>query len=272
MRLASIVPALVISLAAPGPAAAAPPRTPDCPGASVEGVIAAVDGNGDIRLGSGQVLRLADVRLLGDGRGAQPAASTATAGGISWLRSLAGTPVRVDAGAPDRWDRRPALVEIAGSPGVDLAELLVSEGLAVVDAGEQDALCRPALLGAEAVARRRRLGAWRDATRPIAAGDRDGLGRATGRFEVVEGRIVSVGERSSVTYLNFGRDFARDLALVVPRRTWAALRRKGLSAASLVGRRVRARGVVEARRGPVIEIGVADMLELADEDQGHARP
>ena len=39
----------------------------------------------------------------------------------------------------------------------------------------------------------------------------------------------------------------------------------GLSAAALRGRRVRVRGVLEAGRGPTIEVVAADMLEMVDE-------
>ena len=76
----------------------------------------------------------------------------------------------------------------------------------------------------------------------------------------------SVGERRERTYLNFGSDWKQDLTITIRKRTWAIMRERGLSAASLKGRRVRARGVLEEWQGVAVEITAADMLEVLGQD------
>ena len=85
-----------------------------------------------------------------------------------------------------------------------------------------------------------------------------------GRFALVEGRVRSVGERRQRTYLNFGTDRARDLTVTFPKRTWTIMRNKGLTAESLKGRSVWARGLVENWGGPALEIMASDLLEILD--------
>lgn len=207
---------------------------------------------GRIVLESGRVLRLADIRLADE---------TAA---LRRLGSLQGAEVAGSASAAaDRWGRRRARLLLAQG-GADLAGQLVGEGLAMVDPGEEDDLCRPSLLATEDEARAAGRGIWaREA--PLAAKDPEAIAERAGRFAVIEGRIVSVGERARWTYLNFGRDFARDFAVSIPRRRWDRMKREGLSASALTGRRVRVRGIVEMRRAPGMEIATADVIERLGE-------
>lgn len=206
----------------------------------------------EIALASGARIRIVDLRF--------PAALDPRA--LAWLTSLAGQAVTVAAvGEPDRWERVPARVALAGTPAIDLADLLVGEGLAVVDAGLRDELCRPGLLAVEGVARDRKRGLWERGAWPVQARDLEALAASAGRFTIVEGRVVGVGERRERTYLNFGRDWSRDFSVTIPRRTWASLKARGVTADSLTGRTVRVRGIVEVRRAPSLDIASPDMLE-----------
>lgn len=226
-------------------------------------VVASVSDTGEFRLVSGTLVRLADLRLARDGDGARR--------GLAFLRTIAGSPVLArEVGPPDRWGRAAAHLALPGTPGIDLGELLVSEGLAVVDPGGRDLLCRPELLAAEERARRARLGLWRDGAWPLATGGHEALAGASGDFAIVQGRVVSVGERRERTYLNFGRDWSRDFNVTIPRRSWESLKARGVTAASLTGRTIRVRGTVEIRRAPTLDLPVPDMLEIVDEDRGTA--
>ncbi len=223
-----------------------------------EGLIAGVSREGELRLADSRLLRLADLRL-------SPPDSEAGRRGLAWLGSLAGSPIRIrEVGPPDRWDRAAAHLELAGQPPIDIGELLVSEGLAVVDPGQRDLLCRPEMLAAENRARQDRIGHWREGAWPIRASALDTLEQAAGSFAIVEGRVVSVGERRERTYLNFGRDWARDFNVTIPRRSWDALKARGVSAASLTGSVVRVRGTLDKRRTPTLDLTVPDMLEIVD--------
>ena len=112
------------------------------------------------------------------------------------------------------------------------------------------------------------LGVWAaDGYKPASSADAARLRALAGRFALVEGRIRSIGERQQRTYLNFGSNWANDFTIIIPKRTWATLRDRGLSARFLNGRRVRGRGLIEAWRGPTMEILASDMLEVLDQDR-----
>jgi endonuclease YncB( thermonuclease family) len=239
--------------------AQSPPASP-CATATEEDRIQVVLEDGEIRLERLGAIRLADIRLIETQDTARP---------LAWLRSLSGRRVQVAAGRSDRWQRRRAVLALADEVApIDIGELLVGEGFAIVDAGEEDALCRPALLELEQRARERRLGAWRADSAPLLRGDDTRLADQIGRFAIVEGRILSVGERATRTYLNFGRAGTGALTVTLPKRTWSILRGRGLSADGLRGRRVRARGMIEMWRAPTIEIVAADVLEILDGKPG----
>jgi endonuclease YncB( thermonuclease family) len=256
--------ALVLPAAAPAQAPARQRARPDaaCERIRSEDVIRSVSPPGEVALASGRKLRLLDLRLPDDADEAPRAAAV--------LASLADRRVTVAAvGEADRWGRLTAeLALLDDAAPIDVAELLVGEGFALVDAGERDALCRPELLAVEARARQRRLGLWAtERYRPAFAGDGERLKGLVGRFGLVEGRVRSVGERRERTYLNFGPDWQSDLTVIIPKRTWAVMQGRGLSAAALRGRRVRARGIFEEWQGVAVEIAAADMLELLGQDR-----
>lgn len=246
--------ALALSLASP---ALAGERPEVCPGTTSVQRVSGISPSGDLLIEGGTTLRIADIRA--------PETGAAASRARAWLASLTGEAVEITRlDAPDRWGRVPARLVLPGAAPVDAAELLVGEGLSIVDAGTRGALCRPDLLAVEAASRAARTGLWRE-TATLAADDLAGLAARSGTFAIVEGRVVSVGVRRERTYLNFGRDFARDFSVTLPKRSWAALSATGVGEASLRGRRVRARGMLEMRRAPGMEVVAGDMLEILDE-------
>lgn len=174
-------------------------------------------------------------------------------------------------GEIDRWGRAHVDAATVGENGGDmtgdLAGTLIAAGLALTDAGESDALCRPDLLALEEAPRRAGRGLWTSPVRD--ARDGKGLEAAEGDFVLAQGRVLHVGERSRRTYLNFARRGEPGLSVTVPKRTWRIMQERGLTAATLRGRFVRVRGRVEVWRGPVIDIANADMIEVL-EGQGAA--
>jgi endonuclease YncB( thermonuclease family) len=262
MRLLPVLRCLVV-VPLCGPAAAQTARPGiSCAAPAMEDVIASVSSHGEFRLASGRTIKLADVRL--------PLEADDFGRALAWLQSLAARPVMVPApaGGADRWNRIPAAVAILDDTSpIDLAELLVAEGFAIVDAGDRPGLCRPELLGREERARAGRRGLWAgERHRPVRADDLERLQGLVGHFALVEGVVRSIGERRERTYLNFGPDWTSDLTVVIPKRTWAGMRERGLSAATLKGRRVRARGVLDRWQGVAMEIAAADMLEVLGQE------
>lgn len=240
--------------------AARPPAAAPCERSVSEDAVASVSAGGELLLASGRTIKLLDLRLPPEDESGAPLAS---------LRSLAGRRVAVAAlaGAADRWNRIAADVALLDEAApADLAERLLDDGLAMVDAGDRRALCRPELLAREERARARRLGIWASGQQPIAVNDLARLQGGIGRFALVEGVVRSVGERRERTYLNFGSDWTTDLTITIPKRTWAVITERGLSAAALRGRRVRARGVLEGWQGVAVEIAAPDVLEVLGQE------
>lgn len=225
-------------------------------------VIEEVDSRGEIRLASGRVATLSGLRV--------PEQPEDAARFAAWANGRKGQRIELAAlGArPDRWGRIASVITILDeAEPADLAGAAIEAGLALVDAGPADTLCRPGLLSLEAGARAKRRGLWAaDGAQPIAADDDARLRAQAGKFALAEGRIRSVGERSQRTYLNFGADWSKSLTITIPKRTWRIMLDRGLSAATLKGRRVRARGIVDEGRGPTIDLTAVEMLEILNED------
>lgn len=250
-----------------GAAAAASPRgrePPACRGRIAgQDRIESVAARGELVLASGRRGRLDGVRWPDD-----PAAAEAAR---AWLAGQAGRPlVTREAPDADRWGRITLDATTRDGEPVDLAGGLVAAGLVQVDAGESDSLCRPGLLALEDAARRAGQGLWAG-TPPVPTEDVARLVALAGRFAVVEGRVRNVGERARRTYLNFAPFGADGATVTVSKRTWRIMLERGFSSVALRGRRVRARGIVELWRGPTLDIGAAEMIEMLDEEQAPRR-
>ncbi|TNC11768.1 DNA-binding protein [Methylobacterium terricola] len=214
-------------------------------------------------LASGRRARLDGLRWPDD-----PVAADAAR---TWLMALAGRALATrEAPEPDRWGRITLDAATQESEPLDLAGGLVAAGLVVVDAGESDSLCRPGLLALEEAARRAGRGIWAGAS-PVPTEEVARLAALRGRFAVVEGRVRSVGERERRTYLNFAPFGAEGVTVTVSKRTWRIMLERGFSGVALRGRRVRARGIVELWRGPTLDVGAAEMIEMLDEEQAQRR-
>jgi hypothetical protein len=154
-----------------------------------------------------------------------------------------------------------------GSACSDLARHLVGGGLALWDPGTAG-IVRPDLPALEAAARKRSLGLWAEARyKAIPVRQVDRMRAWIGRFVLVEGRVRSVGERQARTYLNFGSDWTRDFTIVIPKRTWSEMTVRGVTAAALKGRRIRARGVLEDWQGPALSVTVPETIEVIENER-----
>ena len=87
---------------------------------------------------------------------------------------------------------------------------------------------------------------------------------ARGRFALVEGTVLSVRESRGVIYLNFGRRWTRDFTAIVLKRNQRLFAAAGMTLTALEGRRIRVRGFIEQRSGPIIEAATPDQIERAD--------
>jgi endonuclease YncB( thermonuclease family) len=82
-----------------------------------------------------------------------------------------------------------------------------------------------------------------------------------GTFQVVEGVVRKAAKVKGTVYLNFGDDWRSDFTLVVDGDGQRLFRKAGLDPAAFEGRRVRARGWLKERNGPMIAVSHPEQVE-----------
>src|SRR3954447_15740115 len=220
--------------------------------------------------GEGRVTAVIDARTLrlDDGRdvslvGVEPA----TPGGAGESRTAALSAIATgrdvtlhgDDDTPDRYGRQPAFVFLAGA-AVQSELLRRGEAWFTADVADKD--CAGTLAAAEAEAIRAKIGIWSVPTAIKNAESPGDILAGIGRFTVVEGKVLSVRQAGSVTYLNFGRNWTQDFAATISRRMIPAFETAGLSPKSMENRRIRVRGFVSSRGGPRIEVVRVGQIEV----------
>jgi endonuclease YncB( thermonuclease family) len=225
---------------------------------------------GKADLGSSRVTAVRDGRtlLLSDGPELRLAAIEAAPGAAALLETLAqGKTVHLlgastGPAATDRYGRMPAFVTPEGA-SQSLQEALLAAGAARVSGRIEDSACAQHLLTLERQARDSRMGLWADPNfAPLRAELGPALAAQWGKFVLVEGRVVSVREVGGTIYVNFGRRWTRDLTLTIPRRLRGEFTAAGLEPKALAGRRVRVRGWLERRGGPIVEATAPEQIEV----------
>jgi endonuclease YncB( thermonuclease family) len=218
-------------------------------------------------IGTATVASVRDGRtlLLADGRELRLAAIEVTEQSRAALQALAtGRALRLARLGPehDRYGRLVAFA-FAGEAQQSVQEMLLEDGQARVSARVGDKACADALLAAEAKARAARRGLWADPNfAPLAAENWRGLQGKRGHFALVEGKVLSVRESGGTIYVNFGPRWTRDFSVIILHRNARSFAAAGLAPKALAGRRVRVRGWIEQRRGPVIEADAPEQIEL----------
>lgn len=145
---------------------------------------------------------------------------------------------------------------------------MVKAGLARVYSFPDNRACVGDLLASEGEARGKGLGVWGSPVYRIeSADDVDRLGRLTQTYQLAEGRVVSVGEGAGRVYLNFARDWKSDFTISVARKDASAFQAEGIDLKALAGKRVRVRGWVIWRNGPMIEATHPEQIVLLTDDQ-----
>src|SRR5262249_56107060 len=92
---------------------------------------------------------------------------------------------------------------------------VVGEGVAGVDPLEEERICLEPLLEAERAARKMHAGIWASHEYAIWKADDASLIGQNGLYQLVEGRVVSVGAGSRLVFIDFGRDWGRDFTVML---------------------------------------------------------
>jgi endonuclease YncB( thermonuclease family) len=238
--------------------------------------IARIEANFDIVLADGRTLTLAGLDPPRETPDHPRLAAEARDKLAAWLEGRDVALIML-AEKPNRWARIPARL-FAAPPGaasgaeIGVAEAIIDAGLARYRPDVAAHPCRDLLLGAEAEARAEKVGLWGDPYYAVLAGsDRAAFASPSSRMSgmvLVEGAPASVGETAARFYLNFGPGRGVDFAITLPKRSATgsanSLEKAGIKPRDLVGRRLRARGLLDATFGPQMEISDPDGLELLD--------
>lgn len=230
--------------------------------------VAAIEDGETIELTDGRKVRLLGVKApsapLGK-RSGDPwpfVAEAKTA--LSRLASGAKVELRFDERRSDRHGHLLAQVYVVrGGAHIWVQEALVQDGFARVYALADARACMAELLAREDEARKARRGIWHSwAYRVQDAEDAKRLGRLTHTYQLVEGTVLAVGEGRKWIYLNFADDWRTDFTISVDRKKADAFEAAGLDLRALAGKRVRVRGWVHWRNGPMIEATYPEQIEL----------
>ena len=152
---------------------------------------------------------------------------------------------------------------VAGDRRLWLQEELIGRGLARVYSLSDNRACVPGLLAREEGARAKRLGLWSSpAYRIEDAHDAKRLGRLIHSYQLIEGTVLDVGEGSGRLYLNFAPDWRSDFTIGIARKDAAVFAAAGLDPKALAGKRLRVRGWLAWRGGPMIEASHPEQIEL----------
>lgn len=222
-------------------------------------------------LGQGRVAHVVDARTLrlADGReirltGIMSSPDAITARDVlTTLVANRDVVLRGDSDTPDRYGRQNAFV-LHAEDGTSVQAELLRVGAALTTGSAIDKDCARELAAAEAVARQTGQGIWaaqdviKNAAKP---GD---ILAKLGQFAVIEGKVLSARQSGATFYLNFGRHWVRDFAVIIPRQMIGSLTRDGIDIKALAGHNVRVRGWIEQRGGPRIQLRGTGQLEVLD--------
>lgn len=164
---------------------------------------------------------------------------------------------------------------VEGENRLWLQEQLLAKGLARVYSFVDNRACVSELMAREKEARAARRGVWGSwAYRIESALDVQRLGRLIHSYQLVEGTVVAVGEGGGRLYLNFGPDWRSDFTVSIDRKNVSAFAAAGIDLRTLTGRRLRARGFLAWRGGPMIEATHPEQIELLPENphEENAKP
>lgn len=222
-------------------------------------------------LGQGRVAHVIDARTLqlSDGRrirlaGIEPPSNAETAkAALAALIDNRDVSLWGDDDAPDRYGRQHAFIVLTGA-GTTVQDMLLRAGAAMVTGATASGDCRTELVAAETAARQAGQGIWAAPNVIKNARSPGDILAKLGQFTLVEGKVVSARQSGATFYLNFGRRWRQDFAVIIPRRMIGLLARDGIDVRTLAGRRIRVRGWIEQRGGPRIEVRGTGQVEVLD--------
>lgn len=173
---------------------------------------------------------------------------------------LLGLPVTLHFGGEQRDRHGRLLAHLVTEAGLWAQGEMVRLGLARVYSFPDNRASVAELYALEREARAQGRGIWRHPFYAIRAPE--ALERHLGTFQLVEGRVVDAARARGTVFLNFGADWRTDFTVAIERDALGLFRQAKLDPLALKGKRVRVRGWLQSRNGPLIEASHPEQIEL----------
>mgnify|MGYP000235471798 CR=1 FL=1 len=247
------------------PAAADPPALPGgLERAFSARVVEIVDGD-TVRLDEGSEVRLIGLQA--------PKLALGRPGFVDWPLSaeahallgqlVDGREVTVAFGGldTDRYGRR--LGHLERADGLWVQGAMLAAGMARVYTFPDNRAAIAEMLALERAARAAGLGIWSDPFYAI-LDQAEVERRHTDTYQIVRGTVLAVERAGGRVYLNFGRDFRSDFTLSVDHDDLPLFEAAGLDLFALEGVEIQARGWIDWRNGPMIDLTHPELVERLD--------
>jgi micrococcal nuclease len=172
----------------------------------------------------------------------------------------------------DRYGRKLAHAFVATDDGgVWVQGAMVSRGMARAAALPGADACIEELLAAERDARTSGTGHWATGVfQSLDARDTGAIAAYRDTFQMIEGRVAGVRRDRGRVYITFGDGGRGDFSVIVTaagRRRVGTGERSTTDLADLMGQRIRVRGWIEVKRGPVITLANDRQIERLEEPE-----
>lgn len=175
-----------------------------------------------------------------------------------------GRPVRLFHG-PQRMDRHGRLLaHLVGPDGLWLQGEMLKRGLARVYTFADNRDRAAEMYRLEREAREAKRGIWALPYYAVRGTDPKALDRDRDTFQVIEGRIADAALARGVLYLNFGANWRDDFTARVGKDALKLFRAAGLGPEDFRDRRVRVRGWLRERNGPMIDLSHPEQIEFLE--------
>ncbi len=161
----------------------------------------------------------------------------------------------------DRYGR--LLAHLTRDDGLWVQGAMLEAGMARVYSFADNRARVADMLALERSARGQRRGIWSHPYYAIRAPE--ALAKHINSFELVEGTVLDVAVVSGRAYLNFGDNWRTDFTVSLASKVARQFTQEGLRPESYKGRRIRVRGWLQSRDGPMIEATHPEQIEVIDE-------
>jgi len=137
---------------------------------------------------------------------------------------------------------------------------MLRAGMARVYSFPDNRLQVGSMLALEMAAREDGLGIWNHPFYKIRPHQE--LKDLIGSFQLVEGVVVDAVKVRKTTYLNFSEDWRSDFTVSLDKRAQVMFKEAGIDPLSMKSKRIRVRGWLKKRNGPMIDVTHPEQIEV----------